>query len=212
VTVTEDCGGGHSTDIITVHNATAAPVPITVSNFGSTIEHFVVPAGGSHSLTFDNSAAPFDIVIERDDTGEVLFESGAFLCPSRVDYSFTVTAGTTFTSPPICPIVMFLDTLPAHGTAQARAEDGDAFFTYTPVAGFVGADSFNYSCITSAAQFGTIHLTVVPAVPSTTPPAAAGLPPTGPSRLPTELGIGVGLVLVGGIAVWLTRPGRRARS
>jgi hypothetical protein len=195
-----------------VHNATAAPVPITVSNFGSPIEHFVVPAGGSHSLTFDNSGAPFEIVIERDDTGEVLFESQAFLCPARIDHSFTVTAGTTFTSPTICPVALFVDRRPSHGTVRAKVDGSDAFFTYTPAAGFVGKDSFDYSCITSAAQFGTIHLTVVPAAVAPTTPPAAGLPATGPSRQPGELGIGLGLVLVGVVVLWLTRGGRPVQS
>ena len=124
-----------------------------------------------------------------------------------------MTAGTTFTSPTICPVALFIDRPPSHGTVRPQDAGGEAFFTYAPTAGFVGKDSFDYSCITSAAQFGTIHLTVVPAAvaPPTTPPAS-GLPATGSSRLPGELGIGLGLVLIGAVLLWLTRGDRPVRS
>ncbi|MDB5385061.1 MAG: repeat-associated core protein [Planctomycetaceae bacterium] len=64
------------------------------------------------------------------------------------------------------PLAAVLATGPAHGTL---AFNSDGSFTYTPAAGFSGADSFTYRATDSIAQSGvaTVSLTVVPFVPAT---------------------------------------------
>jgi LPXTG-motif cell wall-anchored protein len=227
VTVTSSCAGGNET--VTVHNGTDAPVPVLVTNFGQRFDQFTVAAAAEHSFVLTAAGAPYDITAVRGDTAVVLFTLSGFPCPSRIDRSFTVTAGSTFTSPEICPPPLLSVTRgPAHGTVRSVAVGNGVGFRYTPAAGFRGSDSFDYQCGTSANQFGTIRLTVVAAAATTTPaPAPApipapsptttapapqpstALPATGPSRLPAQLGTGAALLLLGSAAVWF---GRRRRS
>lgn len=64
------------------------------------------------------------------------------------------------------PLSAILATGPAHGTLVLNA---DGSFTYTPTAGYSGADSFTYRATDAVAQSGvaTVSLTVVPFVPAT---------------------------------------------
>lgn len=234
LTVTTSCAGQDET--VTVHNPNSAPVPVLVTNFGSSFAEFTVPAGGDHSFALTAAGAPYEITVVRGDTAAVLFTFSGFPCPSRIDRSFTVPGGKTFTSPGICPPTgLSVTREPAHGTVRSVEVGSEFGFRYTPAAGFHGSDSFDYQCGTSANQFGTIRLTVLavaatttPAPTSTTPaPAPAPIPPpiaatttpapqpaaalpnTGPSRLPAELGTGATLLLLGSVALWF---GRRRRS
>jgi hypothetical protein len=236
VTVTTSCAGGN--DTVTFHNSTETSVHLLATNFGQPFKELDVSAGADASFVLTAAGAPYDISVVRADTAVVLFAFSGFPCPSRIDKSFRLTAGTTFTSPMICPSpVLSVTRSPAHGTARPVAVGSGSGVRYTPAAGFRGTDSLDYACSASANQFGTIRLTVVaaattpPTTPPTTsaaPPAAAPIPPllpaattspapqpsaalpaTGPSRLPQQLGVAAALLLVGSTALWL---GRRRRS
>jgi hypothetical protein len=215
VTVTESCSPGVN-DTFTVHNTTADPVAVTVQNFTSTYAHFTVPAGGTHDVLVPYAGAPYQLVFTRDDSGAELFRSRAFLCPDRVDRSYPVRAGKTVQTDPLCfPPLMSITRRPAHGSLRlvdlARGEAA----RYTPAAGFVGTDSFDYECGASANTLGTVTLHVLAAPPTsaappvpTVPPAGTALPDTGLTRLPVLLGTGLSLLLAGALAV---RLGRRRR-
>jgi hypothetical protein len=103
-----------------------------------------------------------------------------------------------------------------HGQVRQIRRPGEPGprFTYTPDAGYVGPDRFDYTCNTSAEAFGTVHITVRPAPAAhMAPPPARPIPPqlpaTGTAGLAPQVGTGAGLVLAGALVLWL---GRRRRS
>ncbi|HVQ97039.1 MAG TPA: Ig-like domain-containing protein [Mycobacteriales bacterium] len=215
VTVTESCSPGVN-DTFTVHNTTTGPVAVTVRNFTSTFAHFTVPAGGTHDVLVPYAGAPYQLVFTRDDTGAELFRSRSFLCPTRVDRSYSVRAGKTVQTDPLCfPPLVSITRRPAHGSLRlVELADGEAA-RYTPAAGFVGTDSFDYECGASTNTLGTVTLHVLAAPQTsaappvtTVPPAGTALPNTGATRLPVLLGTGLSLLLAGALAV---RLGRRRR-
>jgi LPXTG-motif cell wall-anchored protein len=209
VTVTESCAPG-TTDTFTVHNTTAAPVDVTVTNFDSPFQHFTVPAGGTHDVAVSYAGAPYGLVFTRDDTGEVLLRSRSFLCPSRIDKSYDTTAGHAVRTAALCfPAVISITRQPAHGSLRNVTTSDGIAVRYTPRAGFIGTDSFDYECGASTNTLGTVTIHVRPVTagppPPAAPPAGSALPNTGASHLPLLLGAGLALLAAGAGALRLGR-------
>lgn len=75
-------------------------------------------------------------------------------------------------SPGLLPATVKLESLPSHGAAAVNA---DGTVTYTPAAGFIGADSFTYSAMDRAGAVSNGHVTNLATVnvSVTAPPAPA---------------------------------------
>jgi LPXTG-motif cell wall-anchored protein len=144
--------------------------------------------------------------VRRLDTGETLATAeGFFSCPARQDLAIQVRSGSSYEARDVCAVAFFLGArVPLHGTVAVR-EGG---FVYTPAPGYTGPDRFDYQCLTSESIFGTVRVTVLPAVAPvpTEPPPAPGLPATGTSGLPVQ--VAAGLVLVG-LGILVHRRARR---
>jgi hypothetical protein len=207
VTVAKNCNT-YSVEA-TIENRTATEVTVGVRVPGGSIFKTVTVAPGATGIlrvpgVFSD---PYNYEYIRVDTGAVVgsIEGEFFVCPSRSDLSIRVVAGSSYTSRPICPAFSFGPRRPAHGTVRVTADDNG--FIYTPNPGFVGADRFDYGCITSAETFGTVFVTVLAAPPTATPPPPAqpGLPATGVPIRRQLLGAAV-LLAVGAATVLLARP------
>jgi LPXTG-motif cell wall-anchored protein len=89
--------------------------------------------------------------------------------------------------------------------------------TYRPAPGFVGSDSFVWSCEPAWVEEDLYTITVrprpAPATPGQHPttPAPAVLPATGAARVPPIAAAGLTLLLLGALATWLGRPRSSAR-
>jgi len=112
--------------------------------------------------------------------------------PAAVNDSYPVTTGTTLTVPAAQGVLandtrgnpqatISANTQPAHGSVMLNTTDGS--FTYTPTAGYTGADSFTYTLTNAvSSSTGTVNLTVIAAtvtsLTTTAPPANGGMTPT----------------------------------
>jgi hypothetical protein len=204
-TATVDCAA--QAVVVTAHNTTAAAVAIGVfaNGAGVPMATLNVAAGSSGTVRAEPGAGPFDLVVQRLDTGAVLATAeGFFSCPARRDLSITVRSGSAHTARDVCAVAFLRGPRgPLHGTLTVQ-ERG---FRYVPAVGYTGPDRFDYQCLTSEGVFGTVRVTVLPATAPVAPPAAAApaLPATGTGRLPAELAAGVVLVALGALALRLTR-------
>ena len=116
-------------------------------------------------LTVSPPAAP----VATDDNGTTAFETPLVVAAPGVLANDTGT-GLSVTG----------HTSPTHG---AVAINPDGSYTYTPAAGYSGADSFTYTVTDAAAQTATatVHLTVSPPAPPAPTPVVLGIfPAVGP--------------------------------
>src|SRR5262249_6929486 len=82
------------------------------------------------------------------------------------------------------PLTAVLATGPAHGTLNL---DPDGSFTYSPNAGYTGADSLTYFVDDGTDRSNspaTVSITVNPRPPAPAPPPTAPSPPPSPQRTP----------------------------
>jgi hypothetical protein len=229
-TVAQNCDENFLIDA-TIVNRTAAAVTVGVTgtavDSGPLFRTVTVGAGETGILRVAGTEIinQQDLVYRRVDTGEVLatFHIDFSVCLLRKDLSIRVISGRPFTSGGIaCPTWSVTKTV-QHGTLRLLPPGnfGFAAFTYTSNRGYVGPDPFDYICAGGDLVFGTVFITVVPAPAEPTPPATGAAPPTPPATaadlaatgaaLRGELTAGVGLLLLGALLVWFSRPRRHAR-
>ena len=119
----------------------------------------------------DSPQAPTNIVINNE-------SPPVNLPPTPVDDVIETQSGDAVvidylfndTDPDGDPLSLVNWTSPEHGTV---AQNADGMFVYTPDAGFVGGDSFEYTVTDGQdAASATVSITVKPADPSNTDPAA----------------------------------------
>ncbi|WP_345712769.1 Ig-like domain-containing protein, partial [Kineococcus glutinatus] len=145
---------------------------VTVNGDGS---YTYTPAGGfSGNDSFTYTAT--------DSTGQVVTGNVTITVTPRVlDDIATTPAGTTLTRDAITGLLandpgagpITATTPPAHGTATVNP---DGSYTYTPVLGWSGDDTFTYTATDSAGQVvtGTVTIVVTPGVTDDTATVPAG--------------------------------------
>lgn len=116
--------------------------------------------------------------------------------PLAADDVFAVTANAVLSvsapgvltndrDPELRPLVAVVEQSPWHGSLSFAA---DGSFTYTPSAGFTGADAFTYRAIdgNTFSAPATVVLNVSPAIPAggVSPPLPPSSTPTGSTQLP----------------------------
>ena len=162
VTVAND---GDQTYNVEARVQTAPPETATVGP-NETVE---IPV----ALDVPGTTVPLQVTVTGDnDFPEKVFD-GLFDCPDVADIHVTTQEGTPVGRSDVCP-TFGLEADPQHGSAQV-ATGG---FTYTPDPGFVGEDSFDYSCGGAFNTIGTVFITVAaapgaPAAPAPAPAAPA---------------------------------------
>ena len=177
----EPVGGGQVTFTITPNMGAGATFTGTPPS-GCTLAALnteavcAIPAGGtvaSPAFTANGTAGGFTIVAAAGGVPTTTFtatNTGAGTAPAAVADSYTAAVNATLTVPAATGVLandtlgapaatITAGTQPAHGMVTLSAGDGG--FTYTPTAGYTGADAFTYTLTNSAGvSTATVNLTV----------------------------------------------------
>lgn len=159
--------------VVTIDNQTGLDYEVTVEvgpdgQPPTATEDVSLPSGTTEELTFPFPGSPAAVVVTGDGDFPTTTFSPVFGCATERDFDVTTPEGT--------PVEIDLG---APCSAPATTEHGtteqvDNFtIRYTPAPGFVGVDTFDYTCTASANQFGTVTVTVTPAQ---APPPAEPVP------------------------------------
>lgn len=162
-----------------------------ITGCGVTVNGVTTVTPGAVTLDLDTTAATpgdsCDVTITNPD-GQTAQANGLFTISSdhapvaNADGPFGLTCCAPFQGPSVLsndtdedidPLTAVKLTDPAHGTVALAA---DGTFTYTPAAGFSGADSFTYAASDGQAQSGPATVSLSVASPS---PSGGGGPGTG---------------------------------
>lgn len=146
-------------------------------SFGGTPASFTVTNGSSITATVPDGSGTVPIIVITD-AGTATNGSFTFQAPTANAITTSVAFDSSSNSIPVStsgnPTSVALASAASHGTAQASGTS----ITYTPAAGYIGADSFTYTASNSAGTSApaTVSITVNPppvptvaAISATTP-------------------------------------------
>jgi large repetitive protein len=224
-----DAAGQTSTATVTVAVGTVALPDVGTTPAGTVLNGTTVLVNdGGTGITVTSSTTPAHGVVVMNTDGTYTYTPAAgYSGPDSFDYTITDTSGlssTTTVTLTVSPtaaadtlaatagsavngtsvlandlgttLTVTSSTQPLHGVLVMHA---DGTYTYTPVAGFSGLDSFTYT-VTDAAghtSTATVSITVAPSAANDSGTVPAGGELVGPSVLGNDVGVGLTITSVG---------------
>jgi Bacterial Ig domain len=145
--------------VVTVDNPGDLTFAVEVTADGDPYASVTVGPGSVVEIpvAMDEVGDPADIVVTGDNDFPPT-EFPVFPCPTRMDFSVTTPESTPLVIDLFGPCSWPTET--THGTLEST---GSGELLYTPDAGFVGEDTFDYECGASVNSFGTVTITVTDA-------------------------------------------------
>lgn len=162
---------------VTIDNPTAVSYQVLVEvgpdgQPSTSSQSVTVGPTSSEVVVLPVTATPVEVQVTGDGDFPASTFGPLFGCGERRDF-----AATTAENTPV-EIDLMGPCSAAAESAHGLVEQVDNFVVrYIPDPGFVGVDTFDYGCTTSAEQFGTVTITVTPVE---TPPADPVPPPAEP--------------------------------